>query len=183
MKDNLNNDMFYVVYYPRSAGRFFVINYELATREFGSHVHEVDFLSGTKLLSIIRTPIEAIASRVIAGKILNGHDEDQVLQNINESARDYVYLNNKILDSGIPIFKFEDVVNRFQDVAKVVSKMFSHEIVESNPVVETVSNDGYIKTSTTDEDYSRMLDLVANHEDISECLKIYNKLYRESIEI
>lgn len=170
---------FYVVYFPRSAGKYFVYNYGSMTMKMGVHLHELEYLSKDNVLSIIRNPDESVASTVISGLM---RDKVPNIQGaIDHHIKDYIKMYEAILDSSALLVRFEDVADNFDIVAKDIAFRFGHSIL--NPFMETKpdTTSEYISTSKVDPRYNDIYEIVSNHPLIGKCYNLYNEALSKCI--
>jgi hypothetical protein len=163
---------FYVVYFPRSAGKYFVFNYEHMTDTRGTHVHEIEYLSEPNAISIIRNPRESIASAVASQLIRSNID---VNESIEFHFNEYVKTYNAILETDVPVLNFDDVVNNFDLVAKEIASILGHTVKYDFEDRRPQTTSDYVATSKTDERYNYIYSLVSEHRLIELCDKLYNE--------
>lgn len=171
----------YVVYYPRSAGKYFAYNYVHMTRIEAVHLHEIEFLSKENVVSIVRAPVEAIASTIVSGLIReNIYDlEDSINFHVDE----YISMHSEILESAATIIKFEDVVNSFNLVARKISSIFDHRIVNRFADRKPKDIDDYIPSSKSDHRYDDICQAISNHPKINICNQVYAKMLSRTVEV
>ncbi len=164
---------FYVVYFPRSAGKYFVYNYGSMTRTMGVHLHELEYLSKDNVLSIVRNPDESVASTVISGLMRDKVPDIQGA--IDHHVKDYIGMYEAILDSNTLLVRFEDVVDNFDTVAKDIASRFGHQVLNSFMETRPETTSEYISTSKVDSRYDDIYEMVSNHSLIGACYNLYNQ--------
>lgn len=164
---------FYVVYFPRSAGKYFVYNYEYMTRSLGVHLHETEYLFKPNAISIVRNPEDSIASTVIAGLTLGTIDD--IAGAIDHHVQSYIDTYIAILDSDCVIVRFEDVIDNFSEVANTVANRFGHTIVDGFVDRRPETTSDYVSSSKDKIRYDEVYELVSQHWLMGSCYNLYNE--------
>lgn len=164
---------FYVVYFPRSAGKYFVYNYEYMTRSLGVHLHETEYLSKPNAISIVRNPEDSIASTVIAGLTLGTIDD--IAGAIDHHVQSYIDTYIAILDSDCVIVRFDDVIDNFSEVANTVANRFGHTIVDGFVDRRPKTTSEYVSSSKDKTKYDEVYELVSQHWLMGSCYNLYNE--------
>ena len=164
---------FYVVYFPRSAGKYFTLNYRDITNTTGNHVHKMSYLENKNVLSIIRNPVDCITSTVVVSIFQNAKADKAMA--IDFLIQQYLDSYQAILDSKSILVRFDDVVNRFELIVKELSTLFGHTIVNEFTDIRQKTTDSYLQTSRLHPSYDEIREAVSTHPLIDVCNEIYNK--------
>jgi len=170
---------FYVVYFPRSGGRYFTVNYMDMTETNGTHLHDMSYLDKNNVLSLIRNPVDSIASTIVSGMFRNTIKDPA--KSVDDLLSRYLETYQAILDSSSVLVSFDSLVNRFELVAQKVSSLFGHTIIKDFKDIRPKTNIDYLSTSRLDSAYEDMVRMVSANPLIGLCNDLYEKALSRSI--
>jgi len=179
---NQHTPDFYLVYYPRSAGRYFMYNYEQMTMTSGVFSHNVKVMKNSNVISIIRNPQDSISSTIIAGLVLKNNKEQalSILKDLVDKQFDeYTKTYSSIIRLKPVIVKYEDVVNDFNSVVKKVAPILGHKVVCDFKNMTHPSSSQYLATSKLDDSYDDVYRVVSQHKLMGVC----NEFYADALDI
>ena len=178
---DINTPDFSVVYFPRSGGKYFTFNYCYMTDAEGIHTHDMSKLENKNVLSIVRDPVDCITSTVVAAFSSNA------LINLSVSADYYIdkYLETyrAILDSSSILVRFNHVINRFEVIAKQLSDIFGHTVLNGFSNVTAENIDNYLPSSKLSPNYEDIRQIVSDNPRIELCYDLYNEALSKCMRI
>ena len=172
---------FYVVYSPRAGGKYFTYNYTHMTNNEGSHLHDISYFKQDNVVSIVRKPEDAITSVIISGLIRNRISD--ISESMTHKAAEYLEIHEAMLGSNAVIISFEDLSNRFDEVARYVAKSFNHPIINTFTDRKPETTEEYVATSKLDPRYDEIYSLVSEHALMKLCNDIYAKALDRCIKL
>jgi hypothetical protein len=87
----------------------------------------------------------------------------------------YLDTYQAILDSKSVLIRFDDVVNRFELIAKELSGLFGNTIVNEFTDIRQKTTASYLASSRLHPSYDEIREAVSAHPLIDLCNEIYNK--------
>lgn len=161
--------------FPRSGSNFIGTNYGVFLDGDVYHSHELSELNDFDLVfSVIRNPFDSIASMVA----LSIDHSTKVQDNIMAVYYYYSIFYHKILSKPeIHFIKFEDIIDNFVDVIKIVGNITGHQYTGHT---ETVKPDPVEEFLSSSKDNSRYNMVVSELKKID--LSKLNKLYETALE-
>ena len=178
---DINTPDFSVVHFPRSGGKYFTLNYCSMSNVEGIHTHDMSKLENKNVLSIVRDPVDCIASTVIVAISSNPLIDPARL--VDEWIEEYLEVYSAILDSSSILVRFNHVINRFEVIAKQLSSIFGHTILNNfrNVAAESIAN--YLPSSKPNPNYDDVRQLVSANPRIELCYEIYNEALSKCMRI
>ena len=181
---DINTPDFSVVHFPRSGGKYFTLNYCSMSNVEGIHTHDMSKLENKNVLSIVRDPVDCITSTVIAAVSSNPLIDPAV--SADYYIDKYLETYRAILDSSSILIRFNHVINRFEVIAKQLSDIFGHTILNgfSNVTansIESIFN--YLPSSKPNPNYDDVRQIVSANPRIELCYEIYNEALSKCMRI
>jgi hypothetical protein len=175
---------FVIVYFPRSAGKFLITNYGLLTDTSPVHIHDTECLELPNAISIIRNPLDAVSSAAAINIFeVPSFDVYQNGSSLDFYLTYYMDFAKALLESDVPIFTFEDVTEKFPEVATYLADKFGDTVkLDPNKTV-SYRYPGYVLTSKTHEDYDSIKGMIAESPKYNTCLSLYEQVLQKTVKL
>jgi hypothetical protein len=174
--------------YPRVASRFFTSAFEERTNVYIEKTHDPDylFLPEHDIISIVRKPLDAIASEISMGHFLNKTPEnDQIF--VDKFIERYVKINTVVLKKAKIILTYEDVIGNVDlAVERAIKTINIKKNKNTNKPNKTEIKDmfdplsGYLVSSKSYNQYEKIKEKVLGF-DLSRANEVYDAAAKRAV--